>query len=105
MEFCLLGAVHEGTCVPNAMPGVSRVATVGSRLGSHMRKLESVNSNILLRTVSLQVLTILSPVRVVGGRSSGQGIGRSREMMWLQLMCCALLELPSSQFTRGRIVD
>jgi len=104
----VVGAVREGTCVPNAMPGVSCVVTIhaeGSSSSGHMRKFESVNSNILLRTVSLRVPIIPNPVGVVGGRSSGNGIGRSKETIQLQLMCCALSELPSSQFTRGRRVD
>jgi len=102
-EFrCCCCAVREGTCVPNAMPGVSpaflgvlRVATVGSSSGSHMKKFESVNSNILLRTVSLRVPIIPSPVGVCRRLevwSSGLGIGRSKETMRLQLMCCALSE-------------
>jgi hypothetical protein len=58
----------------------------------------------LLRTISLQILTIPSPVGVVGGwgQSSKLGTGRSKETRWLQLMCCTLSELPSSQFTSGR---
>ena len=58
----------------------------------------------VLRTVSLRVPIIPNPVGVVGGWSSGQGIGKSRETVQLQLMCCALSELPSSQFTRGQRV-
>ena len=37
---------------------------MGSSSGSHMKKFESVNSNILLRTVSLRVPIIPSPVGV-----------------------------------------
>jgi len=64
-----------------------------------------VQNNKVLRTVSLRVPTILSPVGVcwrVRGRSSGLGTGMLKETMWLQLMCCALSELPSSQFMRGQ---
>jgi hypothetical protein len=60
---------------------------------------------MMLRTVSLWVPTIPNPVgvvEVVGVWRSGLGIGRLKEMMQLQLMCCALSELPSSQFMRGR---
>jgi len=67
-----------------------------------------VQNDKVLRTVSLWVPTILSPVGVcrrVRGQSSGLGTGRLKETMQLQLMCCALSELPSSQFMRGwRIV-
>ena len=67
-----------------------------------------MNGKTLLRTVSLQIPTIPNPIGVcrrVGGRSSGLGTGRSRETMRLQLMCCALSELPSSQFMRGQRVS
>jgi hypothetical protein len=37
-RFLVVGAVREGTCVPNAMPGVSHVATVGSHSGSHIEE-------------------------------------------------------------------
>ena len=43
-----------------------------------------MSSNILLRTVFLQVPIIPNPVRVlseVGGRSSGLGRGRSKETL------------------------
>jgi len=63
---------------------------------ANFEEAESMSSNILLRTIFLQVPIIPNPVRVVGGRRSGLGIGRSKRH-WLQLMCCALSRLPSSQ--------
>ena len=68
---------------------------------------QSCMSVTVSRTVSLQVPLYLVRSELLKDGDDGDGVPdsvyrKSKRDEWLQLMCCALSELPSSQFTRGR---
>ena len=98
------GAVHRGMCVLNAMPGfvlafleflvlwpvVLRVVRVVVRVviwGSWECEFKYTVKNVYF----YEFLLYLVQLELLKCRSSRLGTRRSRKTMWLQLMCCALL--------------
>jgi len=57
-------------------------------------------SRTVISTVPLYLVRSSVEGRGRRRRSSGLGIEEVERDKWLQLMCCTLSELPSSQFTR-----
>jgi len=112
----VVGAVREGTCVPNAMPGVSpafleflvlrRLVSVVVQVAM-LRKFKSVNSNILSRTVSLQVPLYLVRSELSKDGDDGDGVPdsvreRSKETSGFSLCAAPSQNFLRLKFTRGR---